>query len=150
MILGSAYLVTKINSSSNEHYVVKEVNIGNMNAYHRKSALKEVKALGSVNHQGIVKLIDSFVVRGILYIVMEYADGGDLQQKLNSKMRNNRRNRCFNEKEVMILFVQICCALLHIHSKNILHRDLKPANIFLTKSGLVKVVRVTYLYLYDH
>ena len=35
----------------------------------------------------------------------------------------------------MGVFVQICAALLHIHSRRILHRDLKPANVFIVGKG---------------
>jgi len=37
------------------------------------------------------------------------------------------------------MFVQICLALKHVHSRKILHRDLKSQNIFLTKKGVVKL-----------
>ncbi|KAJ6238302.1 camk family protein kinase [Anaeramoeba flamelloides] len=67
---------------------------------------------------------------------MEFANGGDLREKIE---RQKDLGQYFSEGEILEMFIQICLALQHIHSKKIIHRDLKLANIFLTKSGQIKV-----------
>jgi len=69
-------------------------------------------------------------------IVMEYADGGDLQQLLN---KHKDADTFMGEDEALGYFVQICLGLKHIHDKSIVHRDIKSPNVFLTKDGLVKL-----------
>lgn len=51
-----------------------------MKAKHQREALKEAQILRKVSHANIIKYYTSFVEGEDLYIVMEYADGGDLQQ----------------------------------------------------------------------
>jgi serine/threonine protein kinase len=53
---------------------------------------------------------------------MEYADGGDLAQRITA-LKTSRAN--MSEDEAINVFVQICLALKHMHDRRILHRDLK-------------------------
>ena len=76
---------------------------------------------------------DSFEDDGNLIIVMEYGDGGSLDQHL--KALENQ----LPERRILTMFSQIASGLRFMHSKHILHRDLKTANIFLTKDGFVKI-----------
>ena len=120
--------------SDNKMCVIKEVRLSSLKQKDRNEALKEAKVLSSLNHPNIVKYITSFQERGCFYIVMEYADGGDLSQKIEK-----RRNKLFSEDEILHDFIQICLAIKYIHDRKILHRDLKTQNIFLTKKGDVKL-----------
>jgi len=67
---------------------------------------------------------------------MEYADDGDLLNKIQEKQKSHEN---FSEEEVLNIFTQISLALKHSHDRKILHRDLKSANIFLSKGGTVKL-----------
>ena len=64
---------------------------------------------------------------------MEYADGGDLQSKINI-MKNE--NGFFNESLIWHYSIQMIQGLKALHDKKIMHRDLKSANIFLVKENL--------------
>ena len=57
---------------------------------------------------------------GLLNIVMEYADGGDLTNYIKKQ-----KSRYMPEQQVLHLFVQISLAMKHVHDRKILHRDLK-------------------------
>ncbi len=63
-----------------------------------------------------------------LCIVMEFADGGDLYQRI---MEHQKRGSAFSEREIWQVLCQMVSGLKALHDKNILHRDLKCANIFL-------------------
>ena len=67
---------------------------------------------------------------------MEYADGGDLQSKIN-KLKVTRTH--MKEAEIWSIFFQMVTGLNALHKNKIVHRDIKCANVFLTKSGLVKL-----------
>jgi NIMA (never in mitosis gene a)-related kinase len=67
---------------------------------------------------------------------MEFADGGDLYQKI---LENQQRNSNIPEREIWQMVGQMISGLKALHDKNILHRDLKCANIFLNRDGTVKL-----------
>lgn len=71
-----------------------------------------------------------------LCIVMEFADGGDLYQKITD---HQKRGTVFTEREIWQILCQMVGGLKALHDKSILHRDLKCANIFLNKDGAVKL-----------
>ena len=69
----------------------------------------------------------------MLCIVMEFADAGDLSQRIRA------REGLFAEEEVLNTFAQCCLALHYVHKRHVLHRDIKSQNIFLTSVGTVKL-----------
>lgn len=71
-----------------------------------------------------------------VYIVMEYADGGDIAGLIE---RRKFSRQPFSEDNVMDWFAQMLEALAFIHRRAYLHRDIKTANMFLTKEGQVKL-----------
>jgi len=105
----------------------------------KKEAYKEAKILEKLDHSNIVRFIEVFRSNKpypTLNIVMEYADGGDLNKLIKMQQKEN----CyFSEDKILDWFCQICLAVKHLHDKKILHRDLKSGNIFLTKGGIVKL-----------
>jgi NIMA (never in mitosis gene a)-related kinase 1/4/5 len=68
--------------------------------------------------------------------VMEYADNGDLYQRINelkSKMRT------MSERDIWFNFIQIVRGLKAMHEMNVMHRDLKCANVFMNCDGTIKL-----------
>lgn len=120
--------------SDNLLCVAKSVKLSGLSEKEKKEAISEVKVLSALKHPNIVRYIESFTESGFLYIVMEYADGGDLSQKIE---KNGRK--AFNEDEVLKIFTQLALAIKYIHDRKILHRDLKGQNVFLMKDGTVKL-----------
>ena len=105
----------------------------------KADTLNEVKILKQLDHSNIIKFKDVFMItkpNNILNIVTEYADDGDLNQKIK-KLKEKKSP--FREQQIIDYLTQICLALNHIHKKKIIHRDLKSGNVFLTKSGLIKL-----------
>eukprot|EP00971_Amphidinium_carterae_P025576 504339-Amphidinium_carterae.1 len=132
---GAAYLVKPLKKPGIQH-VAKEIRIAHLTEKQRETALAESEVLRNMNHSNIVAYIESFLEGPKLYIVMEYADGGCLADKI-AKRRDDETK--FEEQDIMFIFVQVSLALLHIHARKTVHRDLKPLNIFLTKDGIVKL-----------
>lgn len=92
----------------------------------------EIGILRRMNHRNIVNFIEIFQNPKYIFIVLEYANGGDLLHYLKTKGR-------FKEYEYRKILQQIIDALEYIHEHKILHRDIKLDNILLTKSGHVKI-----------
>ncbi|XP_064092354.1 serine/threonine-protein kinase Nek8-like [Macrobrachium nipponense] len=113
--------------------IIKEINMLELSASERQMSLNEINVLAMMDHPNIVSYMDSFERDTVLYIEMEYADGGSLAQFLTQQVKR------IEEREILVIFHQIVAALRYIHEHHILHRDLKTANIFLTKAGVVKV-----------
>lgn len=71
-----------------------------------------------------------------LCIVLEYANGGDLYNKI---IDYKKKGSTMPEHEVWKIFIQIVKGLKALHDLKIVHRDIKCANIFLTKDNIVKL-----------
>ena len=72
-----------------------------------------------------------------LCIVMEYADGGDLLQKIT--LARSGKQPKIGEQMVWSYFIQMLHGLQALHDRQIVHRDIKCANLFLTKQGVLKL-----------
>lgn len=109
-----------------------------LSAKEKENAINEVRILASINHENIAAYKEAFFEQGTncLCIVMEYANGGDLQSKINSAKRTMRHMK---EDEIWSVFYQMVNGLNALHKKKIVHRDIKCANVFLTKEGTVKL-----------
>eukprot|EP00743_Colponemidia_sp_Colp-15_P005146 GILK01005539.1.p1 GENE.GILK01005539.1~~GILK01005539.1.p1 ORF type:complete len:649 (+),score=122.95 GILK01005539.1:53-1999(+) len=131
---GKAYLVQC--KTDDSLCVVKQMDIGLMSEKDRKDTLKEARVLASMDHPNIITFREVFQSRSRekLFIVMDYADGGDLYQRIKE-----RAGRFFPEPQILDWFVQICLAMKHVHDRKVLHRDLKTQNIFLTSSNMIKL-----------
>ena len=134
---GKAFLCK--NESDGSLCVIKQVLIEGMDQKEKDDVLNESNILAKLDHPNIIKFYDVFESKKpkhMINIVTEYADGGDLSEKI--KERKNKNNN-FTESEILDYFTQICLAIRHIHKKKIIHRDLKSGNIFLMKNGFVKL-----------
>ena len=134
---GKAFLCEK--DSDGSLCVIKQILIEGMNEKEKADVLNESNILAKLDHPNIIKFYDVFESKKpkhMINIVTEYADGGDLSEKI--KERKNK-NGNFTESEILDYFTQICLAIRHIHEKKIIHRDLKSGNIFLMKNGFVKL-----------
>ena len=94
---GVATLIRR--KTDNALFVSKEVQLLRMSPKERDEARHEVKILQRLRHPNIVQFEEHMERRGVLYIVMEYADGGDLHQKI----KNQRQTR-MKEDSVMHYF----------------------------------------------
>eukprot|EP00735_Rhodelphis_limneticus_P011728 TRINITY_DN4866_c0_g1::TRINITY_DN4866_c0_g1_i1::g.940::m.940 TRINITY_DN4866_c0_g1::TRINITY_DN4866_c0_g1_i1::g.940 ORF type:complete len:547 (-),score=86.94,sp/Q86I06/NEK3_DICDI/50.37/9e-78,Pkinase/PF00069.20/1e-64,Pkinase_Tyr/PF07714.12/2.7e-40,Kinase-like/PF14531.1/83,Kinase-like/PF14531.1/0.022,SLY/PF12485.3/0.079 TRINITY_DN4866_c0_g1_i1:28-1668(-) len=124
---GVCYLVRR--KKDNRLFVIKEINVFELDPEQRNEAENEVMVLENVQHPNIITYYDSFIQSHALYIVMDYADRGTLQDLLKGQLQN-----VLTEKEILDVFVQLVMALEYLHRNRILHRDLKPQNVFLAKT----------------
>eukprot|EP00826_Nyctotherus_ovalis_P062572 TRINITY_DN9079_c0_g2_i1.p1 TRINITY_DN9079_c0_g2~~TRINITY_DN9079_c0_g2_i1.p1 ORF type:complete len:746 (-),score=181.84 TRINITY_DN9079_c0_g2_i1:8-2245(-) len=113
---------------------MKQIDISQMNRSQRSEALNEAKILQSLTSPYIVAYHNSFIENEKLCIVMEYCESGDLSQHLKS-----RHGRLVEEDTIWKLFIEVCLALLYLHSRKILHRDIKTMNVFMTKDFHVRL-----------
>eukprot|EP00760_Papus_ankaliazontas_P036108 PhM_4_TR8197/c1_g1_i1/m.82020/K08857/NEK1_4_5; NIMA (never in mitosis gene a)-related kinase 1/4/5 len=133
---GVALVVVEKGGNNNEKYVAKVMNLAQMSEKDKQHVKSEIDCLAQCCHGNIIQHKESSTQGNSLVLVTEFADGGDLAKEISVR---KKRNMFFQTHEIACVFVQICLAIDHVHSRGILHRDVKPANIFFTKRGLVKL-----------
>ena len=119
-------------------YALKKVKLLNLSEKEKENALNEVRILASVKSNFVVSYKEAFFDEKdrTLCIVMEFADNGDL---LNKITEHKKRSIFFDESTIWSIFIQLVRGLKSLHDLNILHRDLKCANVFLFSNGEVKI-----------
>lgn len=78
----------------------------------------EIKIQRNLNHPHIIQLHDYFEDSSNIYLLLEYAEKGNLYKFLKKKKK-------IPEKEAFIYWIQTCLGVDYLHKKNIMHRDIK-------------------------
>jgi serine/threonine protein kinase len=97
-----------------------------------KKLFREVTIMKMLDHPNIVKLYEVIDSQRTLYLVMEYASGGEVFDYLVAHGR-------MREKEARAKFRQIVSAVQYCHQKQIIHRDLKAENLLLDSEMNIKI-----------
>jgi serine/threonine protein kinase len=130
--MGVVYRAT--DNQSGETVAVKTLNSDALS--HEPNILerfrREGDALRQLNHPNIVKFITAIESFGQHYLVMEYVDGGSLQDLL-------AKHRHLSSQRSVEIGLDLADALMHAHHLGIIYRDLKPSNVLLTKDGIPRL-----------
>ena len=94
--------------------------------------LQEVRIMHILDHENILKFFAWYETTNHLWLILEYAVGGDLLTLLRQDMR-------LPEASVHDFGRSLCAALQHLHSKGLLYCDLKPSNVLLDENGTLKL-----------
>lgn len=129
---GKAWLAEDL--VNRDYCVIKESKTQIMKKSEIEDIKKEAEILKVLVHPNIIRFRDIFTnKKGKLCIVMDYADGGDLHNKLEN-------SKTYLEEDMVIdMFTQLCLAIKHIHDRKIVHRDLKSQNVFLNGMNMIKL-----------
>jgi NIMA (never in mitosis gene a)-related kinase len=104
------------------------VKLLNLSEKEKQNALNEVRILASVKSSFVISYKEAFFDENenCLGIVMEYADKGDLYQRIREY---NKAAMFFEESDIWRIFIQMVKGLKALHDLKILHRDLKVYNL---------------------
>ncbi|CDW82045.1 protein kinase domain containing protein [Stylonychia lemnae] len=94
---------------------------------------REIHILKLIRHPNIIQLYEIIETPKQLYLIMEYASGGELFDYIVANTR-------LKEEEACKYFQQIIAGVDYIHQLNIVHRDLKPENLLLDHNKNIKIV----------
>ena len=119
-------------------YALKKVKLKGLSDKEKQNALNEVRILASVKSPFVISYKEAFIEEEseTLCIVMEYADKGDLYQKI---VHLKKIGCLIEEIDAWKILIQMTRGLKSLHDLKILHRDLKSANIFLFSDGIAKI-----------
>jgi 5'-AMP-activated protein kinase, catalytic alpha subunit len=86
-----------------------------------------------VRHPNVIQLYEIIETNRQLFLIMEYASGGELFDFIVKKKR-------LDEKQACKFFQQILSGIEYLHKNRICHRDLKPENLLLDENNNIKIV----------
>ncbi|XP_064427712.1 MAP/microtubule affinity-regulating kinase 3 isoform X2 [Mirounga angustirostris] len=111
---------------------IKIIDKTQLNPTSLQKLFREVRIMKILNHPNIVKLFEVIETDKTLYLIMEYASGGEVFDYLVAHGR-------MKEKEARAKFRQIVSAVQYCHQKRIVHRDLKAENLLLDADMNIKI-----------
>ena len=99
-----------------------------------KEYYTEICILAKCNNDSIIKLVEALLYQDHLWVLIEFCDGGALDDVMQDLERN------FNEQQILAIFQQTLCGLNYLHTEaNVIHRDIKAGNLLLTNDGSIKL-----------
>lgn len=95
----------------------------------RQRFLQEAKLAASIDHPGIIQIMDFGSHDEFDYLIMPYIEGATLQEEMEKG--------AFEPKAALVRMLAMTDALAHAHRQNIIHRDIKPSNFMIDAEGRV-------------
>lgn len=131
--MGAVYQATRSDDAFYKTVAVKLISSAVLAESALDSFRRERQILAQLEHPNIARLLDGGSTGdGLLYLIMEFVDGKQLDQYIETHNAS--------VEEILKLFLKICSAVSFAHQNLIVHRDLKPSNILVTESGEVKLL----------
>ncbi|HEV8544347.1 MAG TPA: serine/threonine-protein kinase [Verrucomicrobiae bacterium] len=98
-----------------------------------ESFYREARAAAALNHTNIIHIYTFDEYEGQLYLVMELADAGSLDSRIEREKR-------VPELDILDIGIKVASALASALKHNLLHRDIKPGNILFNDEGEPKLI----------
>ena len=97
--------------------------------YGMKCFFEEGKALASLTHPNVVRVLNFFRAHETVYLVMRYERGRTLQEHIHA------RRGALRESWIRNTFASLLNGLREVHTNKLLHLDIKPGNVYLRSDG---------------
>jgi len=94
---------------------------------------REIKILNQLHHPNVVQIYEIIETEKDLFLVMEYASGGELFDLI---VQNQR----LKERTASKYFQELVAGVHYIHKLGVCHRDLKPENLLIDFDKSLKIV----------
>lgn len=125
----SGGVYTAFEVGTNKCVAIKQMNLEQQPK--KDLIINEILVMKDSRHKNVVNFMDSFLVRGDLWVVMEYMEGGSLTDVVTFNM--------MSEGQIAAVCRETLHGLQFLHSKGVIHRDIKSDNILLSMDGHIKL-----------
>ncbi|KAL9094890.1 MAG: hypothetical protein Q9165_002839 [Trypethelium subeluteriae] len=125
----SGGVFTAYETASSQCVAIKQMNLEQQPK--KDLIINEIIVMKESRHKNIVNFMDSYLVRGDLWVVMEYMEGGSLTDVVTFNI--------MTEGQMAAVCREVLQGLQHLHSKGVIHRDIKSDNILLSMEGNIKL-----------
>lgn len=96
-------------------------------------AIREIKSMCEIHGDYVLSLLDCFMHKDKLVLVLDFMENGSLEQILHDR---SIKLSCCDIKAYMNMILK---ALATVHNHSFVHRDVKPNNLLLSSSGSIKL-----------
>ncbi|XP_072152314.1 serine/threonine-protein kinase SIK3 isoform X2 [Bemisia tabaci] len=117
---------------TNSQVAIKIIDKTKLDEDNLKNIFREIKIMSVLHHPHIIRLYQVMETNKVIYLVTEYASGGEIFDHLVA-------NGSMSEKEACRMFHQILSAISYCHHKKIVHRDIKAENLLLDENMNIKL-----------
>ncbi|KAG5420240.1 STE20 [Candida metapsilosis] len=125
---GGVYIAHDV-SNGNCTVAIKQMNLEQQPK--KELIINEILVMKGSKHPNIVNYIDSYLVKGDLWVIMEYMEGGSLTEIVTHSV--------MTEGQIGAVCRETLQGLRFLHSKGVIHRDIKSDNILLDINGNIKM-----------
>ncbi|KAF2434284.1 Pkinase-domain-containing protein [Tothia fuscella] len=125
----SGGVYTALERSTQRLVAIKQMNLEQQPK--KDLIMNEILVMRESKHKNIVNFMDSYLVKGDLWVVMEFMEGGSLTDVVTYNM--------MTEGQIAGVCRETLHGLQHLHSKGVIHRDIKSDNVLLSLEGNIKL-----------
>lgn len=125
----SGGVYTAYQNGTNQIVAIKQMNLEQQPK--QELIINEIVVMKQMVHKNIVNFIDSFLLKGDLWVVMEYMEGGSLTDVCTTSI--------MNEGQIAAVSRETLEAIKHLHANGVVHRDIKSDNVLLSMDGSIKL-----------
>ena len=100
---------------------------------YRRAFMREARNLSGLHHENIVKVFEVIEANNTVYLVMEYINGGSLDEYIAAKGH-------LSEQEAIEKMLKLCSAVGCMHEHRMLHLDIKPKNVMLDEDDKLYLI----------
>ncbi|QLQ78175.1 hypothetical protein HG537_0A04220 [Torulaspora globosa] len=125
----SGGVYTAYELGTNASVAIKQMNLEKQPK--KELIINEILVMKGSKHENIVNFIDSYLLKGDLWVVMEYMEGGSLTDVVTHCI--------LTEGQIGAVCRETLAGLQFLHSKGVIHRDIKSDNILLSMKGEIKL-----------
>jgi len=131
--MGAVYLAQRADGQYEQQVAIKLIKRGMDTDLVLERFRAERRILASLDHPNIACLMDAGTTEDARpYFVMEYIDRTPIDEYADTHR--------LTVPERLRLFLQVCDAVAHAHTRSIVHRDIKPVDILVTGEGVPKLL----------